>query len=685
MELQDLNPQGLQINNLSETSQPIFGTLKADYIIAKNASMIYGKDGADVIDGVKDKGSNKIYGEQGNDLILGGLTDNLFGGAGDDQLLAKSGDTRLSGNQGKDQFWFNSKNFPTLPNIITDFQRGKDIIGITKFANEFDDLTLVQVGTDTEIQIDGKSLGILNNIKVNSLTEDDFLFDSSELPDVNKRIKQTLYPLDPLSAAEIEKAVEVVKSQKNLTEAALFTTVKLKEPPKKQVLNYKLGNTFRREAFIVVLERTENKVYEGIVDLRTFTLKSWEEIPGAQPEITDVEFEILSDVTKANPQWQAAMEKRGITNFDDVIVDGWAPGRLSEKEQEEGARLIRGLSYVKGDDNNFYGRPIEGVLVTVNLNTKQVEDVIDTGVVPISDDNVALDEKSIGALRPELPPLEISQPDGQGFEINGNEITWDNWSFRYKMDPRNGLVLNQINYNDQESTRPVMYEGSLSEMTVPYADTEETWQFRSAFDVGEYGLGRLSQTMKVNREVPSNAVLLDAIFADDFGEAYTQEDCLGVYERDSGLLWQHSDYVTEDIQGRRGRELVLTNIVTIGNYDYAIDWIFGQDGSIKVETKLTGILLLKGTTAENSEGLGEKDKYGSLVAPNVLAPYHQHFFNFRLDMDVDGLKNSAIEMNLSGVPVDEDNPAGNGFVEKEKLLATETEAIRDLNLKTHRH
>ncbi|KAB8319429.1 primary-amine oxidase [Tolypothrix campylonemoides VB511288] len=493
-------------------------------------------------------------------------------------------------------------------------------------------------------------------------------------------------PLDPLTAEEITTAVGIVKQTQNLSDSALFPSVNLFEPDKADVLAYTPGSVIDREAKIVVLEREQNKVFEGVVDLNAGQLTSWQEIPGVQPNLTEPEErEIVSSVVKADPRWQEAMRERGISNFDDIVVSGSAPGNLTASERASGVRLIRGLSYLQTGDNNYYAHPIEGVLATVNLNTKEVINFIDTGVVPISTDNAGLDEVSIGNVRNPLRPLEINQPEGASFQIQGNQIKWDNWNFHYRMDPRTGLVLDQVSYNDNGTVRPILYRASLSEMAVPYADPSPTWNFRSSFDVGDYQLGRFSNTLQLGQQVPSNAVLLDSVFADDFGKAYVSEDTLGVYERDSGLLWQHYNSQTKSTEVRRGRELVLTQVATIGNYDYAFDWIFKQDGSIEVEVDLTGILWLKGTNATNASELDESDEYSPIVAPNVLGPNHQHFFNYRLDFDVDGLENSVEESNVQGLPISETNPLGNAFVETETLLTGEQNATRNLNMQTSRH
>ena len=91
-------------------------------------------------------------------------------------------------------------------------------------------------------------------------------------------------------------------------------------------------------------------------------------------------------------------------------------------------------------------------------------------------------------------------------------------------------------------------------------------------------------------------------------------------------------------------------IATIGNYDYAINWIFHQDGVLEVDAALTGIMLPKGVQETKATGTHGDRSSGHLVAANVVAPHHQHFFNFRLDFDVDGPANSVHEMNTRALP-----------------------------------
>jgi primary-amine oxidase len=485
------------------------------------------------------------------------------------------------------------------------------------------------------------------------------------------------HPLDPLSAAELEAAAAVVTAAPAFPADARFATLVLKEPPKAEVLAYAPGATVARQAFATVLDRKHGRTFEAVVDVRAKRLVSWTEVKGVQPAVLDSEYDVLVGLVKADPRWQAAMKKRGITDFDTVQIDNWAVGQVAPRFQK--MRLLRALSYYKGDQTNFYGRPIEGPIALVDMNSEKVVEFVDTGVRPLPPPSQELDMKSTG-VRDAPKPLVITQPNGPSFTIAGQEIRWQKWRFRYTMHPREGLVLQNVGYEDDGRVRPILYRASLSEMAVPYGDSDRNWRWRSAFDVGEYGMGRLASSIEPNTDAPPNATLIDATYANDEGKPYVLKNAVGVYERDGGMLWKHYESYSKTNESRRARELVIFFIATIGNYDYAINWIFHQDGTISVDGALTGIMLPKGVSAAKSGGHGE----GHLVSSHVVAPHHQHFFNFRLDFDVDGKRNAVNEMNTTAMPVGPANPYANGMVMKDTLLATEGVAGRQLNMATAR-
>jgi primary-amine oxidase len=147
---------------------------------------------------------------------------------------------------------------------------------------------------------------------------------------------------------------------------------------------------------------------------------------------------------------------------------------------------------------------------------------------------------------------------------------------------------------------------------------------------------------------------------------------VALYERDGGIAWKHGDNV------RRARELVLSYLSQPGNYEYGFDWVFHQDGTLEMRVGLTGIMAAKGVAE------GAHDPYSHLVAPHVAAPHHQHFFVFRLDMDVDGTPNRVVEMNSQPVAAGPANQYGGAFAMQETALRTEKAAQRQLNLQSSR-
>lgn len=488
------------------------------------------------------------------------------------------------------------------------------------------------------------------------------------------------HPLASLTTAEITTAVAVINGGKKLSESAVFPLITLQEPDKNEVLNFKSGKPFQRKAFLVVYERSQNKTYEGVVDLTDKTLSSWKQIANVQPAIVNPEYEIANQLVKSDPRWQVAMKKRGIIDFKQVQISCWAPGILNKQEENTGNRLCRALSYYKSGWN-YYGSPIEGVIATVNLNTNKIASFVDEGIVPFSQENWNYDIKSFSKLLSPLKVLNILQPKGKDFLIKGNEISWQGWKFRYLMHPRNGLVLYQVTYNDGEKIRRVLYRASLSEMVVPYGDPHPSWAFRNAFDVGEYNFGSLANKMELGKEIPKNGVLLDAVLANEKGEPSVRPGIIGIYERDNGILWKHYEYSTQQNDVRRRRELVMTMTAVIDNYDYSLNWIFHQDGTLEIQNELTGIVLAQGSAAEKQS---QDNSYGRLIAKNIFGVNHQHFFNYRLDLDVDGQANSVMEMNVKALPMDQNNPFGNAIALQETPLRTEISAVRDLDMKHSR-
>jgi primary-amine oxidase len=210
-------------------------------------------------------------------------------------------------------------------------------------------------------------------------------------------------------------------------------------------------------------------------------------------------------------------------------------------------------------------------------------------------------------------------------------------------------------------------------MVVPYGDPSAGWFFRNSFDAGELGLGANAVPLKPGVDCPTNCSVFDAAFAGSDGEPIVIPHAVALYERDGGIAWKHDD------EARRARDLVLSFVSTVGNYDYGFDWIFHQDGALEMRVALTGIMAAKAVAD------GVHDGFSHRVAQNLAAPHHQHFFTFRLDLDVDGaLPNRVLEINSVAVPAGPQNPYGGAFTMEETPLLTERQGQRNLDLSTSR-
>jgi primary-amine oxidase len=300
-----------------------------------------------------------------------------------------------------------------------------------------------------------------------------------------------------------------------------------------------------------------------------------------------------------------------------------------------------------------------------------------TWPVPEASGNYAADR--VPHQRGGIKPIEITQPQGPSFAVEGRHVTWQKWSFVVGFNAREGLTLHHIRYRDGERDRPILYRASLTEMVVPYGDPGPTQARKNAFDVGEYGMGMCANSLKLGCDCLGHIHYFDADLCTSRGEPLKIQNAICMHEEDFGILWKHTDRRLPDSpEVRRSRRLVISSVSTVENYEYGFFWYLYQDGNIQLEVKLTGILSL------GSYPAGQKPAHGMLVAPNLYAPNHQHFFNVRLDFDLDGMANTVQQIDVVADPVSPENPFGNAFRARSTSLTSEKMARAHLNFETGR-
>ena len=489
-----------------------------------------------------------------------------------------------------------------------------------------------------------------------------------------------LHPLAPLTGDEITAAREIVFASGRAevpNELLRFAYIGLFEPPKEMVRAVDAGEDVAvdRRLRIVLLQGPEADVVEAIVSVTRGEIDRWEIVRDVRPPLQMEESIMVLAALHDHPEWNAALDRRGVVDRSLVQIDPWPAGTFG-LGHEEGRRITRCLAYLRDvKEDNGYARPLEGLIAFVDMGRAEVLEVLDTGVVPFPSEHGSYYPEHNGPLRTDLKPLEITQPEGPSFEVDGNLVRWQKWSLRIGMDPLEGLVLWTVGYEDGGRIRPIVYRASVSEMVVPYGHPGPMHAWKSAFDAGEWGLGRMANSLTLGCDCLGEIRYFDDVFADERGKPHTRANAICMHEEDYGILWKHVDMVSGRSEVRRSRRLVVSSIATVGNYEYGFYWYFYLDGSMQLEVKLTGIMSTMAVVD------GDAGDHARMIAPGLAAPFHQHLFNVRLDMQVDGPDNEVYEVDAvpTGAPGSLENPWGNAFGTTVTLLESELEARRDVD------
>ncbi|HEY6593132.1 MAG TPA: primary-amine oxidase [Asanoa sp.] len=476
------------------------------------------------------------------------------------------------------------------------------------------------------------------------------------------------HPLERLSASEMDRARELFEANGLLTPTTRFALLALEEPAKDEVLAHKPGDPVDRRVRAVLLDvatGTTRSVVASVARMEIDHVVDVDPAVDGQAPILLEEFIAVDEIVKADAGWRAAMARRGITDLDLVRPCPLSAGDF-EIAGERGKRLLRVLSFVAHrPEDHCWAHPIDGVVAYVDLIEKVVVELIDRELMPIPEEEGNYDDSAyVGPERTTLKPIEIIQPQGASFSLDGDIVTWEGWQFRVGFDPREGLVLHQISLQD----RPLIYRASIAEMVVPYADPSPVRFWQNYFDAGEYLLGQQANSLVLGCDCLGEIHYFDAVLADGEGRPRELPNAICMHEEDFGVLWKHSDLFTEAVETRRQRRLVVSFFATVGNYDYGFYWYLYLDGTIEMEVKATGVVF----TSSYVEG----SEYASEIAPGLGAPYHQHLFSARLDMMLDGSTNAVDELDVRRVPVGEGNPYGNAFTRVATRLTRESEAAR---------
>lgn len=256
-------------------------------------------------------------------------------------------------------------------------------------------------------------------------------------------------------------------------------------------------------------------------------------------------------------------------------------------------------------------------------------------------------------FRKGLKPLQVVQPQGPSFRIDGRDIAWQKWTFHMGWTVREGPILNNVSYDG----RSLFHRVSMSEMTVPYGDPRSPYHRKQAFDLGDSGFGITSNTLSLGCDCLGHIAYFDGIRTSGAGEPVLMENVICMHEVDNGIGWKHTNFRNNEASMVRNRQLVIQCTATVMNYEYILAFILDQAANLHIEVKATGIVSTMPIAADKTYS-----PWGTVVAPGTLAANHQHLFCVRIDPALDGEQNTVAYDDL--VPVREEpelDPFGCAF------------------------
>jgi primary-amine oxidase len=507
------------------------------------------------------------------------------------------------------------------------------------------------------------------------------------------------HSLDPLSADEIRRVATAVRDGTDFdADSWRFASIELAEPDKDRPV----GSQPARAARVVCWNTADGRAYRALVlladhrghdarghgarghDARVYDdrLTQWEYLPGREPNITLDEWHECDEMLRRQPALVDALAARGITDMSLVLTDVWAYGAALVPARHSGLRLGWSDVWLRSSpDGNPYAHHITGLHPVVDLNRMTLVELEDSrdaeGGAGRPDVSGEYLPDLVGMPPREISAVQVSQPGGPSFTLDGRLLRWQNWQLRLGFNHREGLVLHEVAYTDGGRVRPIAHRLSFAEMIVPYRDATQDHYRRTAFDIGEWGLGFMTTSLDRGCDCLGEIRYLDAVVHDSHGEPSTIANAICIHEEDDGILWKHVDEVTGP-QVRRSQRVVISFHVTVANYEYLIYWRFYQDGNIECEVRATGVMVTSGFAADS------QPRTGAVVDNRTYAPYHQHFIVARLDLDIDGRQNTVFACDSRALPAAPGNPQGLALVTDETPLRSQAQGRQDYDWHTQR-
>ena len=259
------------------------------------------------------------------------------------------------------------------------------------------------------------------------------------------------------------------------------------------------------------------------------------------------EFHECDAALRRDPRVIEALAARGITDMELVLIDTWAYGAHLLPEPYDDRRLGWADVWHRSQEGSSpYAQPRHRA--ALHRRPQPHGAARDRGHAP----RRRAAARWASTCRASCPGCGCAttssrsrspSPRAPRSRSTATSLRWQKWSLRVGFNHREGMVLHTVGYDDGGRTRPVAHRLSFAEMVVPYRDPTPDHYRRTAFDIGEWGLGFMTTSLELGCDCLGEIAYLDAALHDTRGEPYAIRNAICIHEEDNAVLWKHVDAV----------------------------------------------------------------------------------------------------------------------------------------------
>ncbi|XP_013383215.1 amiloride-sensitive amine oxidase [copper-containing] isoform X2 [Lingula anatina] len=230
-------------------------------------------------------------------------------------------------------------------------------------------------------------------------------------------------------------------------------------------------------------------------------------------------------------------------------------------------------------------------------------------------------------------PPRTYEPAGRRYTVHDHTVKWMDWEFTVFGSQLRGPGVMNVQFKGER----IVYENSLNDVGLIYASDVSSGANTVYMDA-TFGLGEW-QNVIIGVDCPEHATLLDAAWWNMGAQRSVSAKAICIFEMDGQeAIWRRKDRFAA---GLRNTYLVARFPMSVGNYDYTIDFRFYLDGRMQSTGMASGFIQASFWDQGNPHAGNDKttDPFGYRVSEYTHGALHDHTFGFKVDLDILGKKN----------------------------------------------